>query len=114
MSERQAKVGKLLKELTATFIQLEANTDPLITITRVDISPDLKRAIIFFTTIPDGKEAAALIFMKRCGSELRKYIKSKASMKRIPHFDFMVDAGERHRQHIDEVMRDIDTGKSEQ
>lgn len=112
MSERQAKVGNLLKEHVATFVLFEANTNPLITITRVDVSPDLKRAIVFFTTIPDGKEADALIFLKRSGSHVRKYIKEKARMKRIPHFDFMVDAGERHRQNIDEVFQQIEKDKA--
>lgn len=111
MSDRQTKVAALIKELTATFIRQEANTDPMITVTRVDISPDLKRAIIFFTTIPDGKEGPALIFMKRSGSELRKYIMKKMNIKHIPHFDFMVDAGERHRQHMDEVIQDINKDK---
>jgi len=107
MSERQARVGTVIKECAATFIQHEANTNPLITVTRVDMSPDLKRALIFFTTIPDGKEADVLIFLKRSASELRQYIKEHAKLKRIPHLDFMVDAGERHRQHIDEVMQEI-------
>jgi ribosome-binding factor A len=108
MSERQARVGTVLKECAATFIQFEANTNPLITVTRVDISPDLKKAIVFFTTIPDGKEEEALIFLKRSGSAMRHYIKEHAKLKRIPHLDFMVDAGERHRQHIDEVMQEIE------
>lgn len=107
MSERQARVGTVLKECAATFIQYEANTNPLITVTRVDISPDLKKAIVFFTTIPDGKEAESLIFLKRSASAMRQYIKEHAKLKRIPHLDFMVDAGERHRQHIDEVMQEI-------
>lgn len=114
MSERQAKVANLLKEHVATFVQQEANTDPLITITRVDVSPDLKRAIVFFTTIPDGRESDALVFLKRNGSEVRTYIKKHASFKHIPHFDFMVDAGERHRQHIDEVMQKIQEEKEQQ
>lgn len=112
MSERQAKVGNLLKEHVATFVLHEANTNPMITITRVDLSPDLKRAIVFFTTIPDGREADALVFLKRSGSHLRKFIKQKARMKRIPHFDFMVDAGERHRQNIDEVFQQIEKDKA--
>lgn len=107
MSERQARVGTVIKECAAVFIQHEANTNPLITVTRVDISPDLKRAIVFFTTIPDGKENEALIFLKRSASELRQYIKEHAKLKRIPHLDFMVDAGERHRQHIDDMMQEI-------
>lgn len=114
MSERQAKVANLLKEHVATFVLHEANTDPMITVTRVDISPDLKRAIVFFTTIPDGREEDALVFLKRSGSDLRHYLKQKAALKRIPHFDFMVDAGERHRQHIDQVMEEIRREKSDQ
>ena len=114
MSERQAKVANLLKEHVATFVLHEANTEPMITITRVDISPDLKRAIVFFTTIPDGREDDAQIFLKRSGSDLRHYLKQHAAFKRIPHFDFMIDAGERHRQHIDEVMEGIKKEKEGQ
>lgn len=114
MSERQGKVGNLIQECAARFVQHEANTNPLITITRVDISPDLKRALIFFTTIPDGKEQDALIFLKRSATDLRQYLKDNAKMKRIPHLEFMLDAGERHRQHIDEVMREIERQKTEQ
>jgi ribosome-binding factor A len=111
MTERQAKVASLLKEHVATFVLHEANTDPMITITRSDISPDLKRATIFFTTIPDGREADALVFLKRSGTDIRDYLKKKAAFKRIPHLDFMVDAGERHRQHIDEVISEINKEK---
>lgn len=110
MNDRKSKVEQLIKEAVATFVLHEANTDPMITITRVDMSPDLKRALIFFTTIPDGKEQDALIFLKRTATELRKYLKEHARLKRIPHIDFFIDAGERHRQHVDEVFRSIGEG----
>lgn len=96
----------LIQEITATFIQHEANTDPLITITSANTSPDYKRVTIFFTTIPDGKEEDALIFLKRSASELRQFIKKKTNLKIIPHIEFAVDYGERHRQHIDEIVRE--------
>lgn len=111
MSERQAKVANILKEQVAIFVLHEANTNPMITVTRVDISPDLKRAIVFFTTIPDGREEDALIFLKRSGSAMRDHLKKNAAFKRIPHLDFMVDAGERHRQHLDEVVEEINREK---
>lgn len=28
-------------------------------------------------------------------------------MKQIPHLDFMIDAGERHRQQIDEIVKGL-------
>lgn len=113
MSDRKIKVTELIKELAASFIQQEANADPLITVTSVDVSPDIRRAIIFFTTIPDGREQDALIFLKRNGSNMRNSFKQKARIKNIPHLEFMVDAGERHRQHMDELVREIESKKKE-
>lgn len=108
MSDRKVKATELFKKLAASFIQQEANADPLITVTNVDVSPDIRRAIIFFTTIPDGREHDALIFLKRNGTNMRNYFKQKARIKNIPHLEFMVDAGERHRQHMDELVREIE------
>lgn len=110
-SDRKTKAADLLKELAATFVQQEANANPLITVTSVDMSPDLSRAIIFITTIPDGREADALIFLKRNATNLRNYLKKKMRIKIIPHIEFMVDAGEKHRQHMDELVREISDKK---
>ncbi len=108
MSDRHVRVESLLRELVAEFIQHEANTDPLITVTRTSTSPDYRKVTIFFTTIPAGREEDALIFLKRSGSEMRGYIKRKSNLKIVPFIEFMVDYGERHRQHIDEIAREID------
>ncbi len=112
MSDRIVKVQQQLQAHIATFVLHEANTDPLITITHVDASPDFKNATVYFTTIPDSGQDAALIFLKRSGTNLRTYIKGKMSMKAIPHFDFAIDYGERHRQHIDEIVRETGTPPS--
>ena len=112
-SDRNSRVAGLLSELIATFIRNEANSNPMITVTRVDLSPDMRRAIIFITTIPDGREADALIFLKRQATHLRNFLKKKARIKNIPHLEFMVDAGEKHRQHMDEVINDIASKKAD-
>ncbi len=109
MSDRHVRVESLIQELAATFIQHEANTDPLITITRVSTSPDYRNVTIFFTTIPEGREHDALIFLKRSGRELRHYIMKKSNLKIIPNLDFDLDVGERHRQHIDELVNETGT-----
>jgi ribosome-binding factor A len=113
MSDRHIKVVNVIKGLAATFIQHEANTDPLITVTDANASPDFKNVTIFVTTLPDGKEEDALIFLKRVGSQMRGYIKERTRLKVIPHIDFAIDYGERHRQHIDEIVRDIDGKKDD-
>lgn len=111
MSEHKIRVGELIKETVATYVQQESNANPLITVTNVDISPDLRQAIIFVTTIPDDQEKEALIFLKRNGTNLRNYLKRHTRLKYVPFLDFMIDAGERHRQHMDELVREIENKK---
>jgi ribosome-binding factor A len=108
MNDRHLRVESLIKELVAGFIQQEANTDPLITVTRATTAPDYRRVTIYFTTIPEGKEDIAIAFLKRYGGELRGYIKKKSNLKIIPFVEFSVDYGERHRQNIDEIAREIE------
>jgi ribosome-binding factor A len=109
--DRHDRVASLIKEIVATFIQGEANTDPLITVTRVTLSPNYKNATVFITTLPEGKEREALIFLKRSGGALRAYVKKNSSLKFIPFLEFDLDVGERHRQHMDEVVRNINAEK---
>ena len=109
--DRHDKAKSLYMEVVASFIREEANANPLITVTNVIVSPSYQDIKVFITTIPDGKEEDALVFLKRKGSDLRSYIKKHSRLRFIPHIDFEVDYGERHRQHIDEVVRKIEDRK---
>lgn len=109
--DKHERAKSVLTEFVAQFIREEANTNPLITVTNIAITPNYRGATVFFTTIPDGKEQDALIFLKRKGSELREYLKKRARLKSIPHIDFAIDYGERHRQHIDVLTQKIEKGE---
>ena len=106
MSFRTEKVSELVKKLAAEFLSREADKSSIITVTNANISDDLKNATIFFSVYPKASEDAALNFAKRKRSELKKYVKSKLKMRRIPFFDFEIDFGEKNRQKIDELWND--------
>ena len=108
---RQDRMKSLLTEMIASFIREEASTNPLITVTNLTISPNNRDVIVFITTIPDGGETNALIFLKRKATDLRNYIKKNGRFQYIPHIDFEVDYGERHRQHIDVITQKIEKKK---
>jgi ribosome-binding factor A len=86
--DKHERVKSLLTEVVARFIREEANSDPMITITNMVVAKDYKKVKILFTTLPDGKEGDALIFLMRKSGELRSYIKKNARLKYIPHIDF--------------------------
>ena len=105
MSERNEKVANLIKELSAQFLERESNRTSLITITNATCSPDLKRATVFITVLPESKEDDALEWSKRMRGELREYLKKNMQTKVVPFLDIEIDRGEKHRQKIDELLR---------
>jgi ribosome-binding factor A len=108
--DRHDRARSLLTELVAKFIREEANTNPLITVTNLEISPNYQHVTVLFTTIPDAGADDALVFLKRKGTELRNYIKKNGRLKFIPEFAFRIDHGELHRQHIDTLTQEIEKG----
>jgi ribosome-binding factor A len=105
MSERNEKVSNYLKELAAQFLDRENNHTSLVTVTSCNVSPDLKRATIFITVLPDSKEHDALDFAKRKRGEMRAFFKKNMQIKVIPFIDIEIDKGEKNRQKIDELLR---------
>ncbi len=106
--DKHDRATSLIREVVATYIRNEANTTPLITVTNVTVSPDYRKYTVYITTLPDGREEDALIFLKRSATDIRGFVKKHTKLKIIPHLEFAVDYGERHRQHIDEIAADID------
>jgi len=103
--ERKDKVANLLKELGAQFLERENNNTSLITVTSCNVSPDLKRATIFITVLPDEKEHDALDFAKRKRGSMREYFKKNVPIKNVPFINIEIDKGEKNRQKIDELLR---------
>ncbi|NQV93463.1 ribosome-binding factor A [Candidatus Kaiserbacteria bacterium] len=113
MSDRVLKVSLLVKDAAADFLNRESNRTSLITVTRANISKDFAKATVFFTVFPDDQQEQVLHFARRKRADFKAYLKSHLRLKRIPFVDFEIDAGEKHRQHIDEISRDIENGNEQ-
>jgi ribosome-binding factor A len=104
MSLRAEKVSGLVRELAAEFLAKESDRTSIITVTRANISSNLKEAKIYLSVYPQDSEKAALEFAKRKRSEFRKYAQERMQIKKIPTFDFEIDMGEKNRQRIDKLL----------
>ena len=105
MSEhRNEKIINAIKESDAIFIEKEAGKTSLITVTRVLMSEDKRRADIMISVITREKENAAYGFVKRNLTELRKNIAKSLKINPVPFLDVKIDEGEKNRQKIDELL----------
>lgn len=105
MSEfRNEKIKNNIRELAAIYIERESGITSMITVTRVILSQDGKRAIIMISVLPREKENAAYGFIKRNLGELRKYIAKNLKINPIPFLNVEIDEGEKNRQKIDDLL----------
>jgi len=105
MSEyRSEKIINHIKELAAIFIEKEAGPTSMITVTRVLLSPDNKRAKIMISVLPREKEQAAYGFIRRNLGDLRNYVKKGLKINPIPFLEVEIDEGEKNRQKIDDLL----------
>lgn len=103
-----AKASARLTELAAKYIAREAGRTTLITPTRTVFERrDPKHATIYFTVFPDSDSEHALSFMKRHRDDFRDYIKKEGRFKILPFIEFSIDYGEKNRQRLDEISREL-------
>ncbi len=103
-SKRQTQVSLEILAIAQDFFQRESSGASLITVTRAEVSPDMRQGTLFITVLPESKEAAALDFAKRMRTDLRKKVMKRLPVKVIPFFEIEIDYGEKNRQHIDELL----------
>ena len=99
----QEKYIEALRTAAAEFLAREANRNSLITVTRVEMRPDGKHAVIYITVFPETAEAAALAFANRNRGELGQFLLKRTKGMRIPKFEFEIDLGDKNRRRIDEL-----------
>ena len=104
-NKREAQVKEILVHMAGEFLAREASKQSLITVTRAEMTPDLKMATIFLSVFPESKEALALAFCKRERSAFREYLRAKSSLHFPPTIDFEIDIGEKNRLRIEDLTR---------
>jgi len=79
-----------------------------ITLTRVQVSPDLQMARVFYTTLGDAKarqETARAL--DRATPFFRRQIGGRLRLRRVPEFEFRFDESVAQQDRIEQILRDL-------
>ncbi len=107
MSARDERAVSILLESAGRYISREAGRDTLITPTRANFSKDRKNATIFVSVFPDAEEGHAINFLMRHKDIFRNELKKTTRFSRLPFIRFEIDQGEKSRQHLDDISKDV-------
>ena len=96
MSRRTEKIGEQLRAEIARIL-LEEATDPrisFITLTRVDVAPDLSNAIVFWSAIDvrdvDSAQQTQQV-LESAASFVRRHLAQALPLRRVPALRFRFD-----------------------
>ncbi len=94
--QRQLRVGEELRHLLAELLERGDMRDPdlrgaSITVTAVDISPDLRNATAFVMPLGGQDEKRLLAAMRRAAPWFRARVGERAGLRHAPEIRFEVD-----------------------
>lgn len=110
MSRRTEQVAELIKEEVSELIQRELKDPRLgfVTVTRVEVSPDLKNAKVFFSVLGDDQvKAESLKVLKRASSFLRRELSHKLTLRYTPELFFHFDVAMEHGDKIQRLLNQL-------
>lgn len=75
----------------------------MLTVTGIEVSPDLRQATVFLSSLPD--HAADALSEHRV--QLQSAIARQVRMKRTPHLGFAADPAVAHGEKVEQILRQL-------
>jgi ribosome-binding factor A len=109
---RPDRVADLIRAELALLLTREVH-DPgigFVTITRVQMTPDLQQARVFYTALGDDQARKGTArAIERAGPFLRRQIGSRLRLKRVPELTFLYDESIAGQDRIEQLLNEIRT-----
>lgn len=109
-SRRQRRVSELIHRELSLLLMREAR-DPrlaLVTITGVDVTPDLLLARVHFSVLGDeNEEKEALASLEHAAGFLRTELAARVRLRFVPELVFALDRSAAYARRIDELLEQV-------
>ena len=103
---RTARVNEVLREVVADALERVSDEDErllLVTVTAIDVDPDLRHARVYFASRQDGTKEA----LDEQRVRLQAAIGKQVRLKRTPQLSFVADPAVSSGAHIESILRQL-------
>lgn len=111
---RKDRVASVLVREISYIIAHELSDPRLgfITISSVDVSPDLKNAVVYFSCLQDKKES--LKTLQRAKGFIRSTLAHRVRIRSVPDLAFKIDDSYEHGQELEKLFKEISKDPEEE
>ena len=114
MKHRQLRVNKLVKRELSAIISREINFEGvLVSVNAVDVTPDLKSAHVFVSTLGSTTGANVIDKLEADRAALQAELSRHVVLKYTPHLVFHLDDSIERGSRVLEILRDLEDPRSE-
>ena len=111
-SQRQLRVGEELRHLISNALLRETFYDQIIennniTITEVNVSPDLKNAKVYIMPLGGENKLEVLDSLNKSNGRIKKLISSNINLRQIPKLQFKIDETFEYAKNIENILQKI-------
>ena len=111
-SQRQLRVGEELRHLISNALLRESFYDQIIenntiTVTEVNVSPDLKNAIVYIMPLGGENKLEVLDSLNKSNGRIKKLISSNINLRQIPKLQFKIDETFEYAKKIENILQKI-------
>jgi ribosome-binding factor A len=112
---RPERVSKEFREILAEEIpKLKDPRVGFVTVTGVDVTPDLRRAIVSYTVLGDEAERKSTrAGLRSAAPRLRAELGRQVRLKFLPELRFLEDQGVAQAERVEELLREIQEGRDD-
>lgn len=111
MSHRVEKIESTLARAVQEVLRRGLH-DPrargLISVTRVDVSPDLHNAIVFVSILPEEHQDLTMHALKHAARHIRREAGELMAIRRLPELDFRLDLSLKKQAEVFEVLSKVE------
>ena len=111
-SQRQLRVGEELRHLISNALLRETFYDQIIennniTITEVNVSPDLKNAKVYIMPLGGENKFEVLDSLNKANGRIKKLISNNINLRQIPKLQFRIDETFEYAKNIENILQNI-------
>lgn len=115
MNQRRGeRLAVLIKKEVSALLLRQGEQEPgkMMTVTKVELTPDKKKALVFLTVFPETEEKNIFRAIKKEEKYFGRLLKHTINIKVLPDISFVLDRGEKARVKLDIIFEKISEGKN--
>ncbi|MEI6627068.1 MAG: 30S ribosome-binding factor RbfA [bacterium] len=109
MVERNVKMGEMIRQQLGEIIieEVELPMGSIVTVTKLDLSPDFKNARAYISVVPDefAKKVMGTLILKV--KSIQNILVHKINMRVVPRIKFFLDEIEQEAMELDRLLDNL-------